>query len=105
MLEKITNKDNYKFNPKYIMCDEAGAPFTVIETVYDEKFVTERLISSQWHFMNKVQDRVNKIGEQFQQDFLEICTNLCRVKIVAEYDLILARLREILNMFPEVGNC
>ena len=104
MLAKITNKDNYKFNPKYIMCDEAGANFTGIETVYDDKFVIERVISCQWHFMNKVQDRVNKIGEQFQHEFVEVSTNMCRVKTVAEYDLILARLREIVDMFPEAGN-
>ena len=104
MLAKIINNDNYKFNLKYIMCDNAGANFTGIETEYDKKFVTERVLSCQWHFMNKVKDSVNKIGEQFQQEFLKLCTNLCMVKTVAEYDLILERLREIVNMFPEAGN-
>ena len=89
------------------MCDETGPNCTGIGTVYDEKFVTERVISYQWHFMNevhKVQDRINKIGEQFQQEFLELCTNMCRVKTVAEYGLVLARLVEIVNMIPEAGN-
>ena len=29
---------------------------------------------------------------------------MCRVKAVAKYDLILARLRKIVNMLPEAGN-
>ena len=103
ILAKITNKDNYKFNPNYVMCDEAGANFTGTETVYDEKFVTESDFMPV-AFLNKVQDGVNKIGEHFQQEFLELCTNLCRVKTVAEYGLLLARLRELVNMFPEAGN-
>ena len=33
MLEKITKKTGYKFNPNYIMFDEAGANFTIVKNL------------------------------------------------------------------------
>ena len=69
MLKKITKKPGYKFNPNYIMFDEASANFTKVNGVFGDKVV--RVVCCQWHFMNKVMERIHKIGEQHQAEFAE----------------------------------
>ena len=46
---RVSGKNDYKFNPCGIMCNEAGANFNAIEKVL-EKDVLARTISCQWHF-------------------------------------------------------
>ena len=105
MLIKVGKKNNtYKFNPRFIMTDEAGAHFAAMKKVFGQEFVNKKCVTCQWHFLNKVNDRIHKIGEEYQEEFLEKAKQLCVVKTVAEFELLFARLKEIAEMFPEVGN-
>ena len=38
ILEEVSGKEGYKFNPRYFVCDEAGANYKVIALVYGEEF-------------------------------------------------------------------
>ena len=104
MLAKLTKKPDYKFNPNYIQFDEAGANFTSVKGVFGDEFVKKRVVTCQWHFLNKVMDRINKIGEDYQEEFAEKAGQLCKVPTVPEFELLFARLKEICAMFPETGN-
>ena len=104
MLEKLTKKPGYKFNPNYIMFDEAGANFTSVDGVFGEEFVKHRVVSCQWHFMNKVMEHIHKVGEKHQDEFAEKAGQMCRVPTVAEFELLYRRLQEIASQYPDVGN-
>ena len=54
--------------------------------------------------MNKINERIQKIGEDFQEEFVTSAGQLCRVQSVAEFELIFRRMREIVAKFPEFGN-
>ena len=105
MLQIVGKKgDSYKFNPRNIMTDEAGAHFAAMRNVFGDEFVNKKCITCQWHFLNSVNEKIHKIGEEYQEEFLEKAILLCNVKTVAEFELCFARLKEIATMFPEVGN-
>ena len=104
MLEKLTKKTGYKFNPNYIMFDEGGANFTSVDGVFGEEFVKHRVVSCQWHFMNKVMERIHKVGEKDQAEFAEKAGQMCRVPTIPEFELLYGRLQEIASQYTEVGN-
>ena len=64
ILEKVTGKKGYRFNPKCFVCDEGGANFTGLKEVYGEEFVKDRVYGCQWHFKNNVQNKSAKISDQ-----------------------------------------
>ena len=72
--------------------------------MFGQEFVNKKCVTCQWHFLNKVNERIHKIGEEYQEEFLEKAKQFCVVKTVAEFELLFARLKEIAEMFPEVGN-
>ena len=105
MLQIVGKKCNsYKFNPRNIMTDEAGAHFTAMRHVFGDEFVNKKCITSQWHFLNRVNEKIHKIGEEYQEEFLEKATLLCKLPTVPEFEIVFARLKEIAAIFPEVGN-
>ena len=104
MLEQLTKKPGYKFNPNYIMFDEGGTNFTSVDGVFGEEFVKHRVVSYQWHFMNKVMERIHKVGEKDQSEFAEKAGQMCRVPTIPEFELLYGRLQEIAVQYPEVGN-
>ena len=104
MLEQLTKKPGYKFSPNYIMFDEGGANFTSVDSVFGEEFVKHRVVSCQWHFMNKVMERIHKVGEKDQAEFAEKAGQMCRVPTIPEFELLFRRLQEIAAQYPEVGN-
>ena len=71
MLEQLTKKPGYKFNPNYIMFNEGGTNLTSVDGVFGEEFVKHRVVSCQWPFMNKVMDRIHKVGEKNQAELAE----------------------------------
>ena len=54
ILQKVTGRPYYKFNPRYLMCNEGGANHKAIKYVYDEKFAKARVVGCQWHFRSNV---------------------------------------------------
>ena len=105
MLQIVGKKcDSYKFNPRNIMTDEAGAHFTAMSHVFGDEFVNKKCITCQWHFLNSVNEKIHKIGEEYQEEFLEKATLLCKLPTVPEFEIVFARLKEIAAIFPELGN-
>ena len=105
MLQIVGKKEKgYKFNPRYILCDEAGGNIRGIKEALGLEFAATRVVTCQWHFMNKINERIQKIGEDFQEEFVTSAGQLCRVQSVAEFELIFSHMREIVAKFPEFGN-
>ena len=103
MLQTLTKKKDYKFNPKFIMCDESGAIFKGLDEVFGEEFSTTRVISCQWHFLQHAEEKMALVAEEYKEEFMQGCYDLCRIKGVAAYQIQLARLREIADMFVGVS--
>ena len=104
MLQIVGKKEEgYKFNPRYILCDEAGGNIRRIKEALGLEFAAARVVTCQWHFMNKINERIQKIGEDFQEEFVTSAGHLCRVQSVAEFELIFSHMREIVAKFPEFG--
>ena len=54
--------------------------------------------------MNKVMERIHKIGEKDQTEFAEKTGQMCRVPTIPEFELLYGRLQEIADQYPKVGN-
>ena len=103
MLQRITQKEDYMFNPKNIMMDEAGANFAGVKNVFGQKFVDEKCITCQWHFLTNMHEHKHEIEEKFRDEFLNLAQQLCTRKTVPEFDLIYAEMVEIVEKSPDAG--
>ena len=79
MLRGIMQKMDYNFNPKNLMMDEAGANFNGVKNVLGQKFVDDKCITCQWHFMRNMNKHKFEIDEKFRQDFMKYAEDLCTV--------------------------
>ena len=105
MLRQVgKKKEDYKFNPRYIMCDEAGGNITGIREALGLVFAASRVITCQWHFRNAINEKIHKIGEKDQEAFLADGCQLCKVHSVAEFELLFAKMREVVKKYPEFGD-
>ena len=84
------------------MVDSSGANYAGIRTVFGIEFMTQKVISCQWHFMHIMEQLVHKIPEEDQEEFLQLCQALCKKTTIAEYQLIATRLHQIAQNCPEV---
>ena len=71
MLRRITRKSDYNFNPKNIMMYEVGANFAGVKNVLGQKFVDDKCITCQWHFMQNMNEHKFEIAEDLREDFLK----------------------------------
>ena len=102
MLAEITGIPGYKFNPRYFVCDEGGANYKAIREVYGEQFVKTRVKGCQWHFKSDVRKHLPKIGPSHRERFEEICTEMCNVTVIATFNTLLAELKCIAQLYPEL---
>ena len=93
----MSGKEGYKFNPRYFVCDEAGANYKVIALVYGEEFAAQHIKGCQWHFKSDVQKHLKHVWPEDQDLFLETCFKMCDVTTVADYN----RLKGILDDISE----
>ena len=57
MLQIVGKKEEeYKFNPRFILCDEAGGNIRGIKEALGLEFAATRVVTCQWHFMNKINE-------------------------------------------------
>ena len=104
MLRRITRKSDYNFNPKNIMMDEAGANFAGVKNVLGQKFVDDKCITCQWHFMRNMNEHKFEIAEDLREDFLKNAQELCIVKTIPEFDVLYAKMLESVEKSPEAGD-
>ena len=104
MLRRITQKSDYNFNPKNLMMDEAGANFAGVKNVLGQKFVDDKCITCQWHFMRNMNEHKFEIAEEWREEFLNYAKELCIVKTIPEFDLLYSQMVDIVEKSPGAGN-
>ena len=102
MLAEVKGEENYKFNPRYFVCDESGANYKVLVLVYGEQFASLCAKGCQWHFKQDVQKHMKNITPQDQQKFLETCFEMCEATTVANYERLETTLNEITEENVEI---
>ena len=102
ILEKVTGKNSYKFNPRCFVCD-GGANFTGQKEVCGEEFVKDRVYGCQWHFTNDVQNKSAKISDPaLRQKFIDTCNKLCEVTTMSKYYILKSMLDEMAKLYPDL---
>ena len=102
MLSAVKGVENYKFNPRYFVCDEAGANYKAIAEVYGTEFAATRVKGCQWHFKSDVKNHVSKLVPNDQETFVKTCNSLCDVTTVADYYRLKSILDKLAARNPEI---
>ena len=92
----------YLFNPRNIMVDSAGSNYGGIRSVFGIDYMTQKVISCQWHFMNVMEQFLHKIPKEDQEEFLQLCHALCKKTTIPEYQLVATRLHQIAQKWPVI---
>lgn len=104
MLQKVSGKPGYKFNPRTFMCDEGSANYQAVRKVYGEDFTKLRVKGCQWHFKHNLHLKSKLVSEKERGTFTHLCENLCVVTTVTEYFQIKKQLDIIAERNPRVKN-
>ena len=65
VLQIVGDKDaNYKFNPRNIMVDSSGANYCAVKLVFGIEYMSQKLISCQWHFVHNME----QLSSEFDED-------------------------------------
>ncbi len=87
-----------KFNPRGIICDNAGAMENAVRDVLGERFLAEGCFAAcRWHFRNEMTKKESSLREEDRPAFHEICKGMCEVGTVQEYNLLHERMVDISN--------
>ena len=104
MLQEIRKDENYFFNPKRFITDEAGANHNGIAAVYGEDG-SRKSSTCQFHFKNQLEAMLVKfpptLSEQ-RDEFEVLMLRLLTVPVLAEYHDIVARIKIICALVPAV---
>ena len=100
VLENVSGKKGYKFNPRAFVCDKGHANFTGLKEVYGEDFVKNKVFGCQWHFMSDSEKKANTIpDDRMKEKFLDICKKLCTATTVSKYNILKVQLEEIARIY------
>ena len=102
ILATVKNQPGYKFNPRYFVCDEAGANYKAIAEVYGAEFAATRVRGCQWHFKSDVKKHVSKLQPSDQETFVQTCNSLCDVTTVSDYNRLKQVLDSLADRNPEI---
>ena len=93
------------FNPRNIMVDSAGSNYRGIKEVYGLSYMSNKIISCQWHFLNIMEQIVVHLEvEKDREEFMNLCHSLCDKKTIDEYKLCAARLDQLATGKPIILN-
>ena len=102
ILSIVKEESGYKFNPRYFVCDEAGANYKAIADVYGNEFSAVRVKGCQWHFKSDVKNHVSKLKPEDQETFVSTCNALCDVTTVADYNRLKLVLDDLAERNPQI---
>ena len=102
ILSIVKEESGYKFNPRYFVCDEAGANYKAIADVYGTEFSAIRVKGCQWHFKSDVKNHVSKLKSEDQETFVSTCNALCDVTTVADYNRLKLVLDDLAERNPQI---
>ena len=94
VLQKVSGKPKYKFNPSRFYVDEAGANKNAIAKVFGHDAVN-RTVTCQWHFLQCAHAKAMNVQERHRKTFLKLCKRWIRAATRSEYDSISAALRTL----------
>ena len=101
VLQIVGAKDaNYKFNPRNIMVDSSGANYCAVKLVFGIEYMSQKLISCQWHFMHNMELLSASFDEDIKEEFLQLCQELLKTTTILEYRLVAGRLKQIADKYP-----
>ena len=83
ILSTVSGVPNYNFNPRYFVCDEAGANYKAIAELYRSEFAAMLMKGCQWHFKSDVKNHVTKLVPEDQDTFVKTCYAMCDVTTIA----------------------
>ena len=102
ILSIVKEESGYKFNPRYFVCDEAGANYKAIADLYGTEFSAIRVKGCQWHFKSDVKNHVSKLKPEDQETFVSTCNALCDVTTVADYNHLKLVLDDLAERNPQI---
>lgn len=94
-LAEVKGDPNYKFNPVYFLCDEAGPNFIAIKTVFGKEMSETRAHSCYWHFLRNAKIKCNDVPPEMRERFMYLCTELANNPTVKGYEEAMAELRKM----------
>ena len=68
-----------------------------------KKLLLDTVFTYQWHFKNSAQQKVNSVGEDFQEEFLQLCYGLFTTARANYYNLFKYRMDDIAKVFHGIG--
>ena len=102
MLSEVKGEENYKFQPRYFVCDEGGANYKAIREVYGDEFCKNRVKGCQWHFKSNARRHAQKVSANSREEFLKLCWDLCEAETVDGFNKTMAEVKRFAEEFPEL---
>ena len=94
MLQKVSGKKNYKFNPSRFYVDEAGANKNAIKKVFGRRAL-DKTVTCQWHFLHNARLKKRFVKSKWKKGFYTLCKRLIKAPTRSEYESISALLKKI----------
>ena len=94
VLQKVSGKPKYKFNPCRFYVDEAGCNKNAISRVFGRDALN-RTVTCQWHFLQCVHAKAMQVKERHRKTFHKLCRRWIAATTRSEYDSISAALRTL----------
>ena len=94
VLQKVSGKPKYKFNPCRFYVDEAGCNKNAISRVFGRDALN-RTVTCQWHFLQCVRAKAMQVKEHHRKTFRKLCRRWIAATTRSEYDSISAALRTL----------
>ena len=104
MLREIQKDENYYFNPKGFITDEAGANHNGIAAIYGEEG-SNKSSTCQFHFKNQLELMLTRFPPTLleqRNEFEMLMIQLLTVPILAEYHEIVSRIKIICALVPAI---
>ena len=87
VLQKVSGKPKYKFNPSRFYVDEVGANKNAISRVFG-RAALNRTVTCQWHFLQCVRAKAMEVKECHRKTFHKLCRRWTAAATRSEYDSI-----------------
>ena len=94
VLQKVSGKPKYKFNPCRFYVYVAGCNKNAISRVFGRDALN-RTVTCQWHFLQCVLAKAMQVKERHRKTFRKLCRRWIAATTRSEYDSISAALRTL----------
>ena len=84
MLQKVSGKKKYKFNPWRFYVDEGGANKNAIKKVFGRKGLN-KTVTCQWHFLKCAKAKQKYVKGKWRKSFYKLCKHMVKAPTRSEY--------------------